>query len=118
MRRFLPSKIAFVGFAVGISYLFFIQLCDLLFDCGCRALWAGAAEHCNVHASEPPHCPWCIRSSSYGWLSLGLIVTAQTSLALWPGRIGKGRIAALFLAFPAVGVVAGLVTGLATGYWR
>ena len=118
MRRFLPSKIALVGFAVGISYVFFIQLCDLLFNCGCRALWAGAAAHCNIHVFSPPHCPWCIRSSSYGWLSLGLIATAQVGLVFWPGSLGRNRIVAVFLAFPAVGVVAGLVVGFATGYWR
>lgn len=117
MRRFLPSKIACAGFAVGISYIFFIHLCDLLFDCGCRALWAGAATHCNIHAVAPPHCPWCVRSSVYGWLSLGLIATAQIGLAFRPGPLGKGRIAAVLLAFPTVGVVAGLVTGLVSGYW-
>lgn len=117
MSGFLPSKIACAGFAVGISYIFFIHLCDLLFDCGCRALWAGAAAHCNIHAVSPPHCPWCVRSSLYGWLSLGLIATAQISLAFWPGPLGVGRIAAVFLAFPTVGMVAGLLTGLVTGYW-
>lgn len=118
MKRSLLARIACLAFALGVTYCFFIQYCDLLFDCGCRALWAGRADNCNIHNAAPPHCPWCLDDGAYGRWAHAAIVIAQAGLALWPGSFGKRRAAAVFLAFPAVGGAAGLLAGLATGYWQ
>ena len=117
MKSAISARLVALGCAIGIAHVFFIQYCDFLFDCGCRPLWAGAAEHCNVLAAMPPHCPWCVEGGASGWIAFGLIVATQAGLALWPSRFGRGRLAALFLAFPVVGAVAGAVAGLSQGYW-
>ena len=112
------ARLACLALAVGATILLFIQFCDLVFDCGCRAQWAGAAEHCNVHNPSPPHCPWCLGDGSHGRWSFAAIIAAQAATAFWPGPVGWPRAVAAVAAFPAVGAVAALVSGLMTGYWR
>ena len=104
--------------AVAISQAVFIQYCDLLFDCGCQPLWAGRAEHCNIHNPDPPHCPWCMDAGALGQWTNASIVLAQAGLALWPGAFGAIRSVSVFLAFPVVGGLGGLLAGLAVGYWQ
>ena len=116
--RFLLPRLACLGVAVAITQVFFIQYCDLLFDCGCRALWAGAAEYCNIHQASPPHCPWCLHDGSFGQWAFGLVSFTQAVIAIWPGRLGMLRAVSVLLAFPVVGAVAGLAMGIATGYWN
>jgi len=118
MLRSMVPRLAFLAFSLGISFVFFIQLCDLVFDCGCRALWNGAAEACNIHDPVPPHCPWCADGGRLGQWSFGVIVAAQVATVLWPGRFGLRRAVAAILAFPAVGAAAGWASGLVSGYWR
>ena len=89
MKRSLLARIACLAFALGVTFCFFIQYCDLLFDCGCRALWAGRADNCNIHNAAPPHCPWCLDDGAYGRWAHAAIVIAQAGLALWPGSFGK-----------------------------
>ena len=111
------ARFACLTLALGVTYVFFIQYCDLLFDCGCRALWAGRAAHCNIHNPSPPHCPWCVDGGILGqWTHAGIVV-AQAALALWPGRFGKLRAASVFLAFPVVGGLGGLIAAMTTDYW-
>ena len=118
LSRPLLARVACLAFALGITNVFFIQYCDLLFDCGCRALWAGRAEYCNIHNAAPPHCPWCLDGGSYGRWTHVSIVVASVGLAFWPGRFGAVRAVSVFLAFPVVGALGGLLAGLATGYWQ
>ena len=116
-RRPLLARVACLALGLGVTYAFFIQYCDLLFDCGCRALWAGQAAHCNIHNPAPPHCPWCLDGGIRGqWTHAGIVV-AQAALALWPGRFGRVRAASVFLAFPVVGGLGALIAAVATGYW-
>ncbi len=117
MLRWLLPRLVCLGLALGVTSVFFIQYCHLIFECGCQALWAGGSATCNIHAPAPPHCPWCLSEGSYGYLSMWGIFAAQAGITLWPGTFGKWRVLALFLAFPLVGGVAGLAAGLATGYW-
>ena len=117
LLRSLIPKFACLAVALGVTYVFFIQYCDLIFSCGCQALWAGASSSCNIHAPAPPHCPWCLHHGSYGWWSLSGICTAQAGIALWPGAFGLARGISVFLAFPVLGGVFGVAAGLATGYW-
>ena len=54
--RLFPFAISFT-----VTCLFFINVCNWLFDCGCHSLWAGADAMCNVHLANVPHCPICSR---------------------------------------------------------
>ena len=116
-KRISWAKIAVFAAASGVAYVFFIDWCDFIFDCGCRSLWAGAAEHCNIKNASPPHCPWCIERGRYGSAAFGAVVVAQAGPAFWPDPLTRSRILLVFLAFPAAGALAGLLTGLYTGYW-
>lgn len=99
------------------SLLFFLQLCDLIYDCGCRALWDGAAEGCNVHAASPPHCPWCATGLWGTLVPVGLMLASQAALVL-TARGGLGvRVALALACFPLVGGAVGLAFGWWTGYW-
>lgn len=117
MIRFLTPRIVCLAVALGATFVLFIHYCDLIFSCGCQALWAGASTSCNIHAAAPPHCPWCLHHGSYGWWSLSGISVAQAGIALWPGIFGKWRVLAVFLAFPVLGGILGVAAGIATGYW-
>ena len=115
--RALLTKLAVLAAAAGLTNVFFVQFCDLLYRCGCEALWAGAAQHCNIHNAAPPHCPWCVDGGILGQFSFWAIVITQCGMTLWPGSLGAARAIAAFAAFPAVGAVAGVIAGLATQYW-
>ena len=118
MLRSVIARLACLALALGVTYVLFIQYCDLIFACGCQPLWAGASSSCNIHAPAPPHCPWCLYEGSFGWWSMSGISVTQAGLALWPGAFGWRRVIIVFLAFPVIGGVAGVAAGLATGYWE
>lgn len=104
--------------AAGITSLFFINFCNLVYRCGCRSYWNGAAQACNVHHSTGPRCPWCVHGYSGAAIPFGSVLIAQAAAALIPRRLSVwARLAAALLAFPAVGGVAALVFGWLTGYW-
>jgi hypothetical protein len=112
-ERALPFAISFV-----VTCLFFINVCDWIFDCGCRALWAGADAMCNVHVAGVRHCPICSRGIP-GYTVIMLLVTApQLAAAAWlpGGRVT--RVAACLLLFPLSMLVVGGVLGWYDGYWR
>ena len=114
----LPTRLAVLFGVAALSGLFLVNLCDLVFACGCHSWWAGAAQHCNIHAPDPPHCPWC----AAGWWGLvaplGAIVAVQASVLLWRGSASLLARALLALAaFPAVGTTVAVAWGMVTGYW-
>ena len=47
------------GIAFAVMAVLFTDWCAVVFECGCRSIWNGGAEFCNIHAAAPPHCPWC-----------------------------------------------------------
>lgn len=101
-----------------IAFAFMINLCDWIYDCGCRSLWNGAAEMCNIHDAGTPDCPWC----STGWLGAylppAMVLLAQGFIAFWPSSMPWWlRTVTALLAFPVVGGVLGIAFGIATGYW-
>lgn len=117
MLRSLLPRLACLALAVGVTWLLFIDYCDLIFACGCQSLWAGGSASCNIHAPSPPHCPWCLNDGSYGWWSMWGICFAQAGIALGPGKFGRWRVVAVFAAFPVLGGIAAVATGLYTGYF-
>lgn len=119
VRHMLLPRIVIFLVAGGVTAALFINACDLMFDCGCRSWWDGAADLCNVHHARPPHCPWCVAEGIGGYASFAMILCVQGLVTFWPSRLVVWkRAAAVFLAFPVVGVFCGLVLGGITGYWR
>lgn len=102
--------------AVAFTCVFFINFCNLVYRCGCTYLWAGAADHCNIHTG-PKHCPFCaIGQAGQGavWLSM---VIPQVWIA-FASRLGfVSRFAAALAAFPVMGLLAAVVIGWPMGYW-
>ncbi len=117
IARISWTKAALLAAAAGAAYVFFIDWCNFIFDCGCESLWAGAAERCNIKNASPPHCPWCVEQGRYGSAAFGGVVISQAVLAFRPGPLTRRRIFVVFLAFPAAGALAGWLTGIYTGYW-
>ena len=104
--------------ASAISWVFLIQVCDVIYRCGCEPLWAGAADHCNMNRPGARHCPWCTVPYAYD-ATLALIFAAQAILALGPWNWGMLRRSILTLAaFPLVSALSGTALGLWSGYWR
>ena len=105
------------GLSAVVTFLFFIDLCNAVYGCGCRSLWRGAATGCNIHRAGIRHCPWCERKTA-SWASLGLILAAQAGTCFGlRRRHWWSRLAASLAAFVIVGVLAALVTGHLSGYW-
>jgi hypothetical protein len=117
-----PSRkarlLTFVAAAV-VTSVFFIDLCGFIFSCGCRSLWAGAADGCNIHHAGSRHCPWCSVGLAGGMLVFGAILSAQAAVAfLWTGGDWRMRLIFAIAAFPAAGGAIAVVMGLSMGYWR
>jgi hypothetical protein len=112
----LIKRLAVFAAAATVAAMLFINFCNLVFQCGCRSWWGGAADHCNIHIDDVPHCPWC--TSDSGYFSFVAILVVQALIAFWPGNQGTlPRLLAALVAFPVVGGIGAVVAGLATGYW-
>lgn len=102
---------------MAVTFAFFINLCDLIYQCGCQSLWAGAAEHCNVHVAGVKHCPFCAHGNT-GYASVLALVLIPQFLISWRYRWNwRIRLIVAVLVFPAATVLAAVVMGLADGYW-
>jgi hypothetical protein len=113
----LISRAAILAIAVAFTCVFFINFCDLVYGCGCTWLWAGAADHCNIHTG-PKHCPWCAIGEAGQFIVWLSIVIPQAVVSFWPSAWGWHlRLALALCAFPAFGSIAALVVGLWKGYW-
>ena len=104
-----------------VTAIFFINFCDLVYQCGCRSLWNGADAHCNVHDPETRDCPFCQHPPWGGVVPLGVILGGQAGVCLSRkeryGRSVSRRLAISIMMFPVVGGVVALGFGVATGYW-
>lgn len=117
MKRWLSGGLIALS-AIAVTSLFFLDICNLFFQCGCTHLWAGAAAHCNIHNPTGKHCPWCsVGQVGYGLIYAGIVIP-QTFLSFFPRRWNLlARLAAALAAFPIIGALQALVLGLVYGYW-
>ena len=115
LRNAAQKGLIFVASA-GFTSLFFINFCATVFHCGCHALWAGAADACNIHMEATHHCPWCTQNPSYAFAAM-LIPQALISFWVTPWPWWK-RLAVALAAFPVFGGAAALLYGWKTGYWN
>ncbi len=106
--------------SLAVSWTLALDLCQLIFQCGCTHRLAGAVAHCNIHmARDAKHCPWC----SVGWAGYALIYLGIAVPQAWLSFRPRSwmwplRLMAALLAFPVIGSLEALALGLATGYWR
>ncbi len=103
----------------GATALFIINLCALIYSCGCQSWWAGAATACNIHHMESRHCPWC-SIGEFGFYSIvAIIILAQAVISFAPRPASWiQRISYTFLVFPVIGGAIGFALGLYQGYWK
>jgi hypothetical protein len=113
-----------VGLAAGLSAaavtsLFFIDLCNLIFQCGCGHLWGAQATTCNIHNPTGRHCPWCSVGMTGYSILIGGIILVQMVLGFFPRRWHwTRRLAAALAAFPVVGASEGVSLRIISGYWN
>jgi hypothetical protein len=111
-------KIGVFAVAAAVTLALFTSFCNLMFACGCRAAWAGAAEHCNIHQPGVKHCPWCTHGGAGAWLAMGGILISQAIVSFWPGRAAmRKRLLFALALFPAAGAIIAVPFGLYSGYW-
>lgn len=114
MRAWATFAIAAIATSV-----FFIDFCAWFYGCGCQSLWAGAAEHCNIHTPGVKHCPWCSIGTSGAVLVYGAMLASQGAVSYKMRRTGWWP--RLFLSlglFPISGVLLGFVVGWLTQYYN
>ena len=118
MRRPWVVNITVALFAATVTSVFFLDLCNLIFQCGCDHLWGAQDARCNIHNPTGRHCPWCsFGVAGYSILYSG-IVGVQFVLAFRPRRWHwTHRLTAAVAAFPVLGGLLGVLLGRATGYW-
>jgi hypothetical protein len=109
------QKILILVASVTVTCVFFINLCALVFRCGCHSLWAGGNLTCNIHFTGIHHCPWC----QHDWLGpFAAMIIPQIWLSFAPAPWSwSKRLALALAAFPVFGGIAALVYGVASGYW-
>jgi hypothetical protein len=114
----MRPKVLALAAALAVSTVFFIDVCGFVFGCGCRSLWAGAAEACNVHHPEGPHCPWCAHPAAAGAVAFAAMALVQGWIVFRRGRAGLPlRFALALLSFPLVTGLVGTLQGVLWDYW-
>ena len=117
-KRSVIGKLAVSVVAAATTYVFMINLCNLVFQCGCRSMWAGMADHCNIHTPGARHCPWCSHGQIGYSTVLALVLIPQFLVSWLPGPWGwRTRLGTALFLFPVVGSLIGLVMGWWEGYW-
>lgn len=110
--RLVPFGVSFT-----VTCLFFINICDVIFGCGCRSLWSGADALCNVHLAGSRHCPFCSRGV-VGYAAIMTLVSApQFAVSMRSRWSLPARIVLCLLLFPAAMLAVGLAAGAYDRYW-
>jgi hypothetical protein len=101
---------------VGFTLAFWINWCNLIYQCGCASYWAGGADHCNIHQAGVHHCPWCT-NATYGGMALAFTLACQGVAAFWPGLASAKSLLLTLAVSPLAAGVAGALIGVHAGYW-
>lgn len=109
----LGTHVAF-GLAFAVMAVLFTDWCAVVFECGCRSIWNGAAEFCNIHAAAPPHCPWCAHPLLGGATAFFAALGGQW-LAVY--RVRAAAVVRLALALAAFPLLSGLAAWVQSWVW-
>jgi hypothetical protein len=112
----LLGKALLFGAAAGFTGIYFINWCHMVYQCGCTFLWAGYADHCNIHNAAPPHCPWCAHAD-FATIAFVSTIGAQAFVSFWPGPLKWLRVIAALAASPVTAAITGWLIGMYVGYW-
>jgi hypothetical protein len=99
--------------------IFLLPLCNLIFQCGCSYLWAGADSHCNIHVPGKPDCPWCIAPFHNKTLSLlaqmipFILIFAAACASSY---LSRRKRSVSYVKQLAAGIAGGLVVMLVTAW--
>lgn len=106
------------GACAAFAYATLLNVCQLLFSCGCRSWWTGAASHCNIHQAGMKHCPWCTLAPEYFWSLFAAFVVAQTAAVWLARRRPWWQQAAYGLStYLVTAALSALVLGFSQHYW-
>lgn len=92
-----------------LTALTFLQFCNAIFDCGCRAWWAGGAAHCDVQVPGAPDCPICAGGDVRFFGLVAVIVLAELAAIVGVSRKVTPRFAWLLVAGAAAYVATTLL---------
>jgi hypothetical protein len=112
-----PQRISPFLISFAVTSIFFFNFCNLIFGCGCRALWAGADAACNIHAMHGRHCPWCSHGYAGYAIVMTLITGPQLAIALLTRWSWLQRTAACLALFPLAGGAVAVLFGWLDKYW-
>jgi hypothetical protein len=114
----MRGKALALAAALSLTLVFLIDVCGLVFGCGCRSLASGAAAACNVHHASPPHCPWCAHPFAGGAVAVAAIASVQAWILWRPGRAKLPlRFVLAVLSFPLTAAAFGALQGFLWDYW-
>jgi hypothetical protein len=113
LQRFVPFGLSFT-----LTCLLFINVCDWIFDCGCRSLWAGADAMCNVHLAGVRHCPICSWGIPGYAVVMAAVTVPQLAASLWLPFDKVTRSVICLLLFPIGMITVGGLLGIYVGYWK
>jgi hypothetical protein len=113
------GRAAIFGVSAAATWIFLINLCSAIFQCGCGWLWSAAADHCNIHAPNMHHCPMCsIGDAGFNAIALSIItIQAVVSFGPWRWR-PLFRFLIALAVFPLLGTAIGVGLGLYMQYWK
>jgi len=101
------------------AYATLLNVCALLFQCGCQSWWSGAATHCNIHQAHARHCPWCTLAPDYFWTLFAAFLAAQAVAIVVARRrpLWQQCLSGLG-AYLGAALLSALVLGLSQHYWN
>lgn len=112
MSRWSPFVLA-----LAVDCVFFINLCMLIFKCGCHSLWDGADMACNIHMANMKHCPFCAHGKPGQAVVMLAIIAPQLWVALRAPWTWLVRLLASLAIFPVMEGISALVLGSWDRYW-
>lgn len=115
-----------VVFTWSFQYIIHNPLCSFMFKCGCRLVWDGGWNNCNVWRNIDnggPRCPWCLARGLRAWTTDGfifLLMLLSYFLPLLYHKSLQHPIAVRWLlpivTFFAFGLIVGVAFKISTGY--
>lgn len=111
LSRQFALKLAGFALLATATWVFYIDLCNVYFQCGCRSFWAGSMAQCNIHQIGMKHCPFCMLPT------LGYCSLVATILVVQSCFIRRGKWLWAILSFPVLASLQALALGWYRGYW-